>query len=281
MTLRYLIYLLLTTIIASSCSDYENNIYINEDGSGKVTMRYDASEMLSMMEMMKGIEEGTEQENKEQDMNEEMDIEADGLGAIMDGLGNPSNMKDIDSTFTFYDVMPDSLMQAVEDPELLKKVSMTINTNKTNMTAIMGMDMQYDNLDQLQDIFETMKVLGDNTDSEESKLGNFKELIRNYDADLKKGIVILPEQDFSGDLGGDMGNEDIDFSNMSEEEAGMMQMMFGNSGFVTTLHLPGEVISCDDAEATIEGNTVTIRDDYMTLMKDQKMKARTVKYKVK
>lgn len=267
-------------LFLTSCSDFENNIYINEDGSGKVTMRYDASEMVSMMEMMKGMEE-SEEEVIDEDIDNES--EEQDFNSIMKGLGSPSDMKDIDSTFVFYDVMPDSLKETMENPELLKNVSVSINTNKADMTAIMGMEMTYKSLEELEETFQTLNKMGDNNEEEDNnQMKSFKELIRNYEADLKNGIVILPEQDFSGDFGDNgMGNEDIDFENMSEEEAGMMQMMLGESGYVTTIHLPGEVISCDDNEAVIDGNTITIKDSYMTLMTDSKFKARTIKYKVK
>ena len=272
-----LLVLVALALFMTSCSDFENNIYINADGSGKVNMRYDASEMVAMAEMMKGMEEDVEEEVIEEN-NQDVDFMS-----MLNGLGNPSNLQDVDSTFTFYEVAPDSLRRTIENPELLKNVSMTVNTNKSEMTAVMGMEMRYKSLDELDQIFLTLKEMGDKEDGDENgQMDGVKELIRNYEADLKNGIVTLPEQDFSGDLAGDgMGNEDIDFDNMSDEESGMMQMMLGESGYVTTIHLPGEVISCDDTEAVIEGNKVTIRDSYMTLMKKGIFKARTIKYKVK
>jgi hypothetical protein len=261
-------------LFMTSCSDFENNIYINADGSGKVNMKYDASEMVAMAEMMKGMEDEGEEESEE-------DIDDGDIMSMLDGLGNPSNLKDIDSTFTFYEVMPDSVKTTIDNPELLKNVSMTINTNKSDMTAVMGLEVRYKSLDELEDIFGTLKAMGDNPDEEGNQMDSFKELIRDYEADLKNGIVTLPEQDFSGDFGDNgMEDEEIDFENMSEEEAGMMQMMLGESGYVTTIHLPGNVISCDDTNAIIEGNTVTIKDSYMTLMKDGIFNARTIKYEV-
>lgn len=261
-------------LFMTSCSDFENNIYINADGSGKVNMKYDASEMVAMAEMMKGMEDEGEEESEE-------DIDDGDIMSMLDGLGNPSNLKDIDSTFTFYEVMPDSVKTTIDNPELLKNVSMTINTNKSDMTAVMGLEVRYKSLDELEDIFGTLKAMGDNPDEEGNQMDSFKELIRDYEADLKNGIITLPEQDFSGDFGDNgMEDEEIDFENMSEEEAGMMQMMLGESGYVTTIHLPGNVISCDDTNAIIEGNTVTIKDSYMTLMKDGIFNARTIKYEV-
>ena len=236
-------------LFMTSCSDFENN-------------------------MMKGMEDEGEEESEE-------DIDDGDIMSMLDGLGNPSNLKDIDSTFTFYEVMPDSVKTTIDNPELLKNVSMTINTNKSDMTAVMGLEVRYKSLDELEDIFGTLKAMGDNPDEEGNQMDSFKELIRDYEADLKNGIITLPEQDFSGDFGDNgMEDEEIDFENMSEEEAGMMQMMLGESGYVTTIHLPGNVISCDDTNAIIEGNTVTIKDSYMTLMKDGIFNARTIKYEV-
>lgn len=278
MLLNIKITLLLLSIIAffSSCSDFENNIYINADGSGKVNMKYDASEMVAMAEMMKGMEEGGEEEEIMEEENNEGD-----LNSMLSDLGNPGNLKDMDSTFTFYEVMPDSLKKSITNPDLLKNVSMTINTSRSEMTAVMGMEMKYKNLNELEQTFEMLKQMGDNKEEEKNQMESFKELIRDYEADLEQGIVVLPEQDFSGDFGEGTGSQDMDFDNMSEEETGMMNMMLGESGYVTTIHLPGDVTSCDDVDAVIDGNTITIRDTYITLMKENKFKARTIKFKVK
>ena len=262
----------------SSCSDFENTIYINADGSGRVHMRYDASEMLAMADMMKdmGGEMGAEEEEIILD-----DIDEDGnLNSLLDGLNDPTSIKDIDTTFTFYEVLPDSLKSTLGQAELLKNISMSINSNETKKISIMEMKLEYQSLDELEYTYEMLKVLANEGNKDVGEMDGFKDLIRNYDADLTKGIVILPKQDFSGSFGEGVVSEDIDFSNMSEEESGMMEMMCGNAGYVTTLHLPGEVISCNDPEAIIEGNVVTIRDTYMTMMKDNMLKARTIKFKV-
>ena len=276
------IFLSLAVLIFTSCSDFENDIYINADGSGSVSMKYDASEMISMVEMMKGMEGMEEGTEDEEEIEIDENIEGQDFESIMNGLGNPSNLQDVDSTFNFYEVMPDSVRNTIENPELLKNISMTINTSKSDMTAVMGMDMKYNSLEELEQIFDTMRQMGNDNDDGPNQMEGFKELLRNYDVDFKKGIVTLPEQEYSGDLGADSGEmPDVDFENMSEEESGMMDMMIGDKGYVTTLHLPGKVISCDDPDAIIDGNTITIKDSYMTLMKEKKFKARTINYKVK
>lgn len=266
------------SIIVSSCSDFENTIYINADGSGKVHMRYDASEMLAMADMMK--EMGGEMEKEEEDIILDGMDDDGNLNSLLDGFNDPTNITDMDTTFTFYEVLPDSLKNSLGQAELLKKISMSINSSEAEKISIMEMELEYQSLDELEQTYEMLKALAKEGNEDVGEMNGFKDLIRNYDADLNKGIVILPEQDFSGSFGEGAVSEDVDFSNMSEEESGMMEMMFGNAGYVTTLHLPGEVTSCDDPEAIIEGNVVTIRDTYMTMMKDNKLKARTIKFKV-
>ena len=43
--------------LLSSCSDVENEIWINKDGSGKIAIDYDMSSMLEMDSMFEGMGE--------------------------------------------------------------------------------------------------------------------------------------------------------------------------------------------------------------------------------
>jgi len=248
--------LILTTLLVSlflcSCSDFENEVWINEDGSGKMTMNYDMSPMMSMMAMAEGME-GSDSTDMEEDIKS-LDGGTEDLASIFKNFSNPSQIENIDTTFSFYEVMPDSIKNEITKPELLKNAICSVMVNKEEGQATMGL--------------------------EKGSMEGFKEVMRQYEVDLKAGIVRFPEQDFSGSLADEMQDGDgPDFENMEESERAMMEMMFGDAGISMVVHLPNNVVSCDDESAKVYGNTVIFKDTYLDLMKTKKMKGRVIKFK--
>ena len=104
-------------------------------------------------------------------------------------------------------------------------------------------------------------------------------MITKYEADLRNGIITIPSQDFSEGFIDDnlTGGKNID--DMGEEGAGMMQILFGDASIITKMHLPGEVISCDDPTADIFGNQIRFKDSFMDLAKNKKTKGRVIRFK--
>lgn len=298
MVLTRLLIIISSLLLLASCADYNNDIYINEDGSGKVSMSYDASEMMGMIEMMKSIEGMEENDSDSNDNDQEEPSMGDGedvidedskedskddlIGGFMSSMTSadgPSLEMDMDTTINFYNEMPDSIKNKLSKPELLKKVNFSILSNKAQGKMVMGMDLSYDSMEELGEMYSEMSKLNDGDDDMGKTLDSFKDLIRNYEADFKKGVITLPEQDFKGGMADMMGaGMNMSEGELGEEEKGMMDMMIGDAGVVTKLHLPGKVISCDDPKAIIEGKTVTIKDLYSELMENKRMKARSVKF---
>lgn len=281
--LKYLLGLFVI-ITFCSCEDYKNEIWINEDGSGKVEMSYDMSSMISMMQMMEGME-GMDEEDSGEDVEEENsdneEITEDNFMSIFDNMGEGmAGMEDLDTTLVVYDVMPDSVKQKLSNPELMKKMSFSFYANKAESSAMFNMSVEYDSKEERDQIFDSFAEMAEGNDADaQGKIEDFKQMIRQYDLDLEKGVVLIPEQDFTGDFAEGMGDQDMDFENMDEEELAMMEMMMGDAGILTTIHLPSEVISCDDKSAKIDGKTITFKDSYMDLLKDKKMKGREIKFK--
>lgn len=270
------------SLLLCSCSDFENEVWINEDGSGKMTMNYDMSPMLAMAAMAEGFEEaadpyGTE-ENVQEEIEKSMESEQDIL-SLLEDLKDPTTMRDIDTSFYFYDVMPDSVKQKSKNPDLFKKVKFSLESNKKESKAIMGLEFDYDNIEDLKQIYREMELLSDKPGAGGSPADGMKELVRTYDVDLKNGILTFPEQDFEGELGDSMQDSEMDFESMDEEGLAMMKMMLGDAGVSVKVHLPGEVTSCDDPAATIESNTVYFKDSFFDLMEAKKLKGRVIKFK--
>jgi len=285
--MRFLLFFF-ALIMLASCADYNNDIYINEDGSGKVTMSYDASEMMGMLEMMKGMEDSDsepEDDNNEEPAMEGGDDPEDIMSNFMSSMtseSGPSLGTDMDTTINFYNEMPDSIKSKLSKPELFKKVNISILSNKAAAKMVMSMDLSYDNMEELEEMYSEMSKLNNGEDEISQSIKTLRELKRNYELDLETGEVILPEQDFDGDMSELMGPEQgMGDEEMGEEAMAMMNMMLGEAGIVTTLHLPGAVLSCDDPNAIIEGKAITIKELYSDLMTEKKMKKRVIKFETR
>lgn len=276
-------FLLLASILCAlflcSCSDFENEVWINEDGSGKMAMNYDMSPMLSMAAMAEGFKNAADSTQNGAKVIEKED-NANELLSIMDGISDPTKLKNIDTTFNLYEVMPDSIKQKVDNPKLLEKVSISMLTNKDQAKALMGLEISYDQMSQLEEIFLSLSKLSEASNKQQTNLEGLKEMMRSYEIDLKNGIITFPEQNFEDALGEGLSQIDqVDLDNMTEEEKAMMQMMLGESGMTMKVNLPGEVLSCNDPSAKIEGNTVYFKDSFVDLVEKKKLKERVIKFK--
>jgi len=270
----------------SSCSDVENEIWINKDGSGKLEVKYDMSSMLEMASMFEGMgdemkeNDGMEYEGEEEDSDGGLD-DVKSFDDIMAQMSDPSKMEDIDTTFNVYEVMPDSVKRTVKNPDSFKKININIVSNKAESVAKFGLNFEYDSYDELTEMFESFAEMDKDSDAtkKEKSLDKLKGMITNYEADLKKGIITIPSQDFTEDFLDENLTGGKDLGDMDEESMGMMQMLFGDASIVTKMHLPGEVISCDDPNADIFGNQIRFKDSFMDLMKNKKTKGRVIKFK--
>jgi len=273
--------------LLSSCSDVENEIWINKDGSGKIAIDYDMSSMLEMASMFEGMGEENGHKDEKDEPNKSDKNKAKGLGDIkslddiMDKLANPNSIDDIDTSFSAYSVMPDSIKNTIENPEAFKKINIAVLSDKSESLAKFGVTFEYDSSDEFHSIIKSLADLDkDNTSAEKSKaMDKFKGMITNYEADLKKGIVTIPSQDFSDGLMDESLTGGKSLDNMDEESMGMMQMLFGDASIVTKMHLPGEILSCDDPTADIFGDQIRFNDSFMDLVKNKKTKARVIKFK--
>lgn len=272
----------------SSCSDVENEIWINKDGSGKLEVKYDMSSMLEMASMFEGMGEENS-EGTEENQNKSLEKDRDNLDDIksfddvMNKLSDPNSMEDIDTTFNLYAVMPDSIKNEMKHPETFKKVNIDVLSNKAESVAKFALKLEYDSYDELTQMFESLSELDKDKDAaeKEKSLDKLKGMMTTYVADLKNGIITIPEQDFADGFldEGITGGKSMDDIDMDGEDMGMLQMLFGDASIVTKMHLPGEIISCDDPTADIFGDQIRFKDSFMDLMKNKKTKGRVIKFK--
>jgi len=266
----------------------ETETTISKDGSGEKSFKMDMSSMGMLMGMMKGVEEESTDEEKEDiiSKNIEESLNQEGIEKLMDGeakefnlsdlISNPGAMGDIDTSFNVYDVMPDSI-KSNEGSEFMKKVHMSIKSDEESGEAMFSINMSYDSEEERDEISNKLpEILGKSADSNgqdftENLFGEAETI------DYKKGFVIIPAQDIDDELGDQMGDEDMDLED--EETKMMMNMMFGDSEVKSIYHLPGPVEFTNDANAIINGSTVTFTVSFIELMEMKEIPKRVIKYK--
>lgn len=281
-TLR-LIAIIWIALSLGSCSDLENEIWINADGSGKYTVSYDMSPMLEMASMFGEMPDSLQTETMDEPEGVKSSTSIDGL---FDAVSDPSGMDDIDTSFTFYSELPDSIRDKITNAELLKNVQLRLLSNEAESVAEFAISIEYKDQDEMKDIMKAMVEMGN---AEKGKSGTddiekLDEMFAEYELDLNNGVLTIAEQDFGkellgGDMLGDDSMGDINLDSLGSEEMSMMKMMFGDASIKTKIHLPGEVISCDDPKADIFGNQIRYEDSFFEVIKNKKLKGRVIKFK--
>lgn len=218
----------------TSCQ-FSENIYINEDGTGKVSFNMDGSELMDMMgeEMAKG------------------------------------NEKRIDSTISFKDLFKDQkdsiakLPQAQQDK--LKKLEafqmhMVMDAEKKKM----GMDMfaDFKNVNELQDMFSAMNTAGDidknkNPNSQAgsnpmSALGAEGVSSTNYSYNgnmFKREVVVLDKEKLAS----------------VKDSLGQAKMMFASSDYTLNYHFPKKIksVSLENAKISEDGKSFSVTVNFM------------------
>lgn len=218
----------------TSCQ-FSENIYINEDGTGKVSFNMDGSELMDMMgeEMAKG------------------------------------NEKNIDSTISFKDLFRDQkdsiakLPQAEQDK--LKQLEafqmhMVMNAEKKKM----GMDMfaDFKNVSELQDMFSAMNAAGNidknkNPNSQAgsnpmSALGSEGVSSTNYSYKgnmFKREVVVLDKEKLAS----------------VKDSLGQAKMLFASSNYTLNYHFPKKIksVSLENAKINEDGKSFSVTVNFM------------------
>lgn len=237
------IYLVLCVAFATfftSCQ-FSENIYINEDGTGRVSFNMDGSELMDMMG---------------------------------DEIAKDKDEKDIDSIISFkelFDAERDSISKLSKDEQVkLKKLEMfnlhmVMNAADKKMNFDLFADFK--NVNELQDMFATMNTAGDLDKSKNptsnagsnpmASLGSEGVSKTNYTYKnnvFKRSVKIL-----------DKAKMDSINDNM-----GQAKMMFSASNYTLNYHFPKKIKSVSLKNATIseDGKSVTAEINFIEYLKD-------------
>lgn len=221
--------ILLISIVLTSCQ-FSENIYINDDGSGKMEFSFDGTQLMQM------------------------------TGENM--IGNQD--KAIDSTFSFKELfytMRDSISKlSAEEQQKLKRLEpfnmhMVMNPKTSEMKFNMFTDFKVVN--ELQDMFKAMKGFGDmkgkgQTNSANNPLSSFggddsTELDYNYDGKtFKRTAKIIDKEAYK----------------QVTDSLGQMGLMFGSSTYKLNYHFPKRIKSVSNETAMFSNDRKSVTVEY-------------------
>lgn len=270
MCMKYLLILWSTLLLISfsSCATFTQEIWLNDDGSGKISTTYDMSEMLEMIKMMEEMSDDTVA----------VEEEKEGLEGL---FNNSDNFENLDTVFNMYDEMPDSVKALVENPEIMKKMSIQVKANEEEQIAFFSMVIEFDDPDDITEIFKTINESApDSSKMEAAEYEEMEKQFTRFNTNLEKGMITVDPFDIE-DMLGEEYDDDYDFENMSEDEMNMVKMMMGEGEVKTIFHLPGKILEVTSPYATVDddSNTVTIIQDLYEVIKTKTTSGYTIKYK--
>lgn len=227
---RFIILLLLTISIVFTSCQFSENIYINEDGSGKMEFSFDGSQLMQMA----GDKIAESQE------------------------------KAIDSTFSFkelFHTMRDSISKLPEEQQQELKslepfnMHMVMNPETSEMTFDMFTDFK--KVTDLQDMFKAMKSFGDIKGNEKtggaanpfSSFGGTESTELDYEFDgktFKRIAKILDKEAYK----------------QVTDSLGSMRLMFGSSTYKLNYHFPKRIQSVSNETAMFSDDRKSVTVEY-------------------
>ena len=231
MTYRFLFLLALVVLTLTSCN-FSEDIYINEDGSGKLSFKFDGSQMMAMV----GEEIAEGEETK--------------LDTIM-------NFKD------FLEEKKDSIATLSEaEQERLKQLeafSMRMSMDSEKQELLMDMYTDFASVAELDNMMASFSKMGGSTGA---GLGG------QSAPELGEGTVT--EYSFDGTTfrrKGFVNNQEI--YQQALDSLGKMEMFLSSSKYTLNYHFPRPVASVDreDVLYSEDRKSITVESAFMELMK--------------
>jgi len=259
--MKHLLLFFVAILLISSCT-IQQDLYFNKDGSGKLRMTMDANSLIEIAKMS-GKLGG--------DKNPSDTIKNSKKQKIQDFVLSNIDKMYLDFKLDVYDVLPDSIKDKIENPELLKDYSIIVYNNKDQ--SEIGMNVDFSSLESLDNktgkILELLELLnyerkdnGKKKDLDMYSQGSKEILKSDYSKYIKfkKGkITILPKIEENND-----------------EAKGEMGSL---AKVRTRIHLPGKVKKSKDGKYSIhDRNTIELKDSGLEVINPGKTPIK-IKYK--
>ncbi|MEL7221318.1 MAG: hypothetical protein AAGJ93_08370 [Bacteroidota bacterium] len=253
--MKYLSYLvcLALAITTSGCFEMLEDIYLNNDGTGKYQITVDMSGMFDdpfMGEMMK-------KSIAEQTGGEELEI---------------------DSLINFSEISPGGLPPTLtdNDRELIGCTEIRMRMSEKEKIGNIIFSFPFESMDDLNDFQETFARL-----QEESEPGSgaMSGLLSGGISNGNKTKWSLSGRTLNRDVNTAAVAEEME--DMDDETMEMMKMFLADATFTTTYHLPGKVKKCSIPGASVDGKMVSLTYSILDAMEEQPDTGGTIKFKKK
>lgn len=265
----------------SSCGDLEQELFLNKDGSGRLETSMDVGELLgigrSLENMGSDIDSVTDDFTIDTFTIQPEDEAKDAMQLFMEKVTDPAYDKNVDTTFTLYDAMPDSAKVSDPNPEMSKKINLRVQSPANSGDLKIGVIMNFRNVVELRDQIRYLQDLEKvSSVSGSAGLPIDSQTFLVFDTDMKAGWIKVDTIQYEDVAVGFGLNQD---STKSSEDEAMMEMMFGNSKIKSVIHVPGEVISCTNKDAILtKDNKVIVEQSFLEAMKAKRFNGFTIHF---
>lgn len=252
---------LAATMTFTSCINILEEMFLNKDGSGRYAMTIDMSALMeaSTREMLKSF---AQEEGAEMPADDAPPMETDTLIMLKD---LPANMRGELSRPDFYD-----------------KVSMKMVASESKEIMKMTFALDFDDADDIDYFLKNLDKFFASANDEDSPLG----AMGGSSGGMLGSMLPSVGQDYRlFDIGKKILKRykaPAPAENAEEDEnMAMMKMFMAGAEYTTVYHFPGKVKSATNANAQVDGKTVTIKGDLLEMIEGKADMSTEVKFKKK
>lgn len=238
-------------LMATSCLDMIEEVYLNKDGSGEYLLTVDMSELFSdpmMGEMMVNS------------MKEESGVEA----------------LELDSVITIQEMSGGSLPASLtaKEREVLNRAEMRMQMSESKKMGLIKIRFPFNDVAEMTDFQTAFGKISE--ESEDDPAGGMGGLMGGGLTGNNISLWMLSGRTLTREIP-EVNTDALD--DMDEETMSMMKMFFADATWQTVYHLPGKVKKCSIEGAEIDGKTVTIEYPFLDLMEEQPDMGGEIKFK--
>jgi hypothetical protein len=232
----------------TGCLEVLEEVYLNQNGSGKYLVTMDMSELFSDP-MLKGMI--NDAAKKETGKAEDAPLEVDSVMYFR----NEPQFKELSK----------------EDQALIQDVTIKMKASESKGEMIIQLDFPFKNLEEFKKMNEVMaKIKTDDAGGGAgSMMGNGMLGTQGAQFELSKRVLTRLPAPPMKDLFGD------------DDQMAMVKMFFEGASYTTVYHLPGKVKKTDIANATVDGKTVTVENSFLDILEGKTDMAGEIKFKKK
>lgn len=240
-------------LMATSCLDMIEEVYLNSDGSGEYILTVDMSGLFSdpmMSELM--------------------------MNSMKEETG--ADQLEVDSVITIREMSGGSLPASLTEKELdvLNRAEMRMQMSESKKMGLIKISFAFNNVAEMTDFQTAFSKISEESEDGAGAAGGMGGLMGGGLTGNNTSLWMLSGRTLTREIppADTAALDDIDDETMS-----MMKMFFSDATWQTIYHLPGKVKKCSIEGADIDGKTVTIEYPFLDLMEEQPDMGGEIKFK--